>query len=86
LPQINQALTNAAKGAFLPVRDRDLCQGLIFLDSRLEEPDLESFLGNLVPQDIKIRVLIAARVLYQKPGEVANPRLYNLHRGIWFGQ
>ena len=74
--KIDQALTNPAQGAFLPVRERDLYsldpqptvlgeldptyQGLVFPDSSLEEPDLESIMGNLVPQDIKIRVLIAA--------------------------
>ena len=36
-------------------------QDLIVPDFSLEEPDLESIMGDLVPQDIKIRVLIAAR-------------------------
>ena len=36
-------------------------QGLIFPDSSLEAPDLESFMGDSVPNDIKDRVLIAAR-------------------------
>ena len=37
-------------------------QGPVFLDSSsLEEPDLEFIMGDSVPQDIKNRVLIAAR-------------------------
>ena len=74
---IDQALSNAAQGAFLPTRERDLYyldpaptvfgdldpsyQGLIFPDSGLEAPDLESIMGDSVPDDIKSRVLIAAR-------------------------
>ena len=66
---IDQALANAAQGAFLPVKDKDLYslgpqltvlreldptyQGLVFPDLSLEEPDLESIMGDLVPQDIK---------------------------------
>ena len=57
---IYRALSNAAQGAFLPTRKRDLYlqdpaptvfgdldlsyQGLIFLDSGLEAPDLESII------------------------------------------
>ena len=83
--KLDQALANAAKGAFLPVRERDLYllgpqptvlgdldptyQGLIFPDSSLEEPDLESIMGDWVPQDIKIRVLIAARESYTRNQE-----------------
>merc|ERR1711867_141357 len=75
--KIDQALSNAAQGAFFPIRERDLYsldpqptvlgeldptyQGLVFLDFSLEEPDLESIIGDLVPQGIKDRVLIAAR-------------------------
>ena len=44
-------------------------QGLIFLDSSLEELDLESIMGDWVPQDIKIRVLIAARESYTRNQE-----------------
>ena len=74
---IDQALANAAQGAFLPVRERDLfCldpqptvlvewdpsyQGPVLPDSSsLEELDLESILGDSVPQDIKNRDLISA--------------------------
>ena len=74
---MDQTLTNTNKGAFLPIRERDLYllgpqptvlgdldptyQGLVFPDSSLEEPDLESIMGDLVPQGIKDRVFIAAR-------------------------
>ena len=74
--KIDQALANAAQGAFLPVKDRDLYslglqptvlreldptyQGLVFLDFSLEEPDLESIMGDLVPQEIQVRILVAA--------------------------
>ena len=72
---IDQALANVTQNAFLPVREQDLfllvpqptvlgeldpsCQGLVFPDSSLEEPDLESIIGDSVPEDIKSRVLIA---------------------------
>lgn len=75
---IDQAQSNASQGAFLPTRERDLyfldpapkvlgdldpsCQGLIFPDSGLEAPDLESIMGDSVPDDIKERFLIATRV------------------------
>ena len=42
---------------------------VLFLDSSLEEPDLESIMGDWVPQDIKIRVLIAARESYTRNQE-----------------
>ena len=35
----------------------------------MEEPDLESIMGDWVPQDIKIRVLIAARESYTRNQE-----------------
>ena len=70
---IDQALANSAKEAFLPIRERDLYnldpqltvlgeldptyQGPIFSDFSLEEPDLESMMGDLVPQEIQIRIL-----------------------------
>ena len=76
--KIDHALTNAAQGVFLPVRERDLFsfdpqptvlgeldpnyQGPVFPDlSSLEEPDLESIMGDSVPQDIKNSVLMASR-------------------------
>ena len=75
--KIDQALTNAAQGAFLPVKERDLYSlgpqptvlreldptyhGLIFLDFSLEEPDLESIMGDLVPQEIQTMILKASR-------------------------
>ena len=74
---IDHALTNAAQGAFLPVKKRDLYsldpqptimreldptyQGLIFLDFSLEEPDLESIMEDLVTQEIQTRILTAVR-------------------------
>ena len=75
--KLDQALATAAQGAFLPVRERDLYsldpqltmmgeldssyQGLLFLDFMLEEPDLESIMEDAVPQEIQIRILVAAR-------------------------
>ena len=63
--KIDQALTNAAQGAFLPVRERDMYslgaqptvmreldstyQGLIFPDFSMEEMDLESIMEDSVP-------------------------------------
>ena len=74
---IDQALANAAQGAFLPVKERDLYnldpqltvlgeldptyQGPIFPDFSLEEPDLESIMGDLVPQEIQTRILVAVK-------------------------
>ena len=40
-----------------------------FPDSSLEELDLQSIMGDWVPQDIKIRVLIAARESYTRNQE-----------------
>ena len=72
-----KGVTNAAQGAFLPVKERDLYslgpqstvlrefdptyQGHVFPDFSLEEPDLESIMGELVPQKIQIMILTAAR-------------------------
>ena len=36
-------------------------QGLLFVDFSLEEPELESIMGDKVPQEIKIRILAAAK-------------------------
>merc|ERR1711867_185105 len=74
---IDQALVNAAQGAFLPIREKGLYsldpqptvlgeldptyQGPIFPDFSLEEPDLESIVGDLVPQEIQTRILAAVR-------------------------
>ena len=65
---INQALANAAKDAFLPIRERDLYnldpqptllgeldpdyQGLVFPDYSLEELDLKSIMVDHIPLDI----------------------------------
>ena len=72
---IDQTLSTAHTGVFLPRRERDLFYldpapvvygdldpnytGLLFLDSSLETPDLESILADSVPEDIKRRVLLA---------------------------
>ena len=61
---IKQATATAAQGAFLPIRERDLFQldpqnivmleldlsyqGLLFPDLSLEDPDLESIMGDEV--------------------------------------
>ena len=103
--KFDQALTNKAQGAFLPIRERDLFlldpqptvlgeldpsyQGPIFPDSSsLEEPDLESIMGDSVPEDIKTRVLIAARKSYtrnQKKVQTLNSKsssLYTVASGL----
>ena len=75
--KIDQATANAAKEAFLPIRERDLYQldpqftvlgeldpsykGPIFPDFCLEELDLEAIMGDLVPHEIQIRILMAVR-------------------------
>ena len=93
-----------SQGAFLPVKDRYLyllgpqptvCgdldptyQGHVFQDSSLEEPDLESTMGDWVPQDIKIRVLIAARESYtrnQEKVQTLNSKAGVSTSSIWSG-
>ena len=72
--QIDQATADAAQQAFLPIRERDLFnlgsqptvmgelnpayQGPIFPDFCLEEPELESIMGEYVPQEIQVRILV----------------------------
>lgn len=79
---IDQALATAHKGAFLPRRERDLYPldpapvlygdidpnytGLLFPDSGLETPDLESIMGDSVQEDIKGRVLLAVKESHAK--------------------
>ena len=36
-------------------------KGVVFLDFSLEDPDLESIMGDRDPMDIKVRILAAAR-------------------------
>ena len=63
-------------------------QGLVFPDSSLEELDLESIMGDWVPQDIKIRVLIAARESYtrnQEKVQTLNSKAGVSTSGIWSG-
>ena len=75
--QIDQATTDAAKQAFFPVRERDLFdlgslftvmgeldpayKGFIFPDICLVELELESIMGDQVPQEIQNRILTAVR-------------------------
>ena len=84
--KIDQAPANAAQGAFLPVRERDIYslgpqptvmreldstyQGLIFPDFSLEEPELESIMEGIVPQEIKTRILAAVRRSYAYNQEI----------------
>ena len=75
--QIEQATTNAAQQAFLPIRERDLFnlgsqptvmgelnpayQGPIFPDFCLEQPELESIMGDQVSQEVQSKILTAVR-------------------------
>ena len=77
LHQIEQATADATPQAFLPVKERDLFnlgsqptvmgelnpayQGPIFPDFCLEQPELESIMGDQVPQKIKAKILAAVR-------------------------
>ena len=94
-----------SQGAFLLVKKRDLYilgpqptvlgnldpsyQGLVLPDSSLGEPDLKSIMGDWVPQDIKIRVLIAGRESYTRNWEkvqTLNSKAGVSTSGIWSGQ
>ena len=75
--EIEQATTTAAQGAFLPVRERDLFQldpqntvmpeldpsfqGLLFPELSLEDPDLESIMGDEVSPEMKVMILMAVK-------------------------
>ena len=75
--QIEKAMADAAPQAFLPIKERDLFnqgsqptvmgelnpayQGPIFPDFCLEQPELESIMGDQVPQEIKAKILSAVR-------------------------
>ena len=75
--EINQATTTAPQGAFLPVRERDIFQlepqptgmpeldtsyqGLLFPDLSLEDPDLESIMGDEVSPEMKVMILTAIK-------------------------
>ena len=75
--EIKDATANAAKGAFLPVRERDLFhldpqntvmpeldptyQGLLFPDLSLEDPHLESIKGESVSPEMKVMILTAVK-------------------------
>ena len=74
---IKKATTTAAQGAFLPIRERYLFQldpqntvmpeldptyqGLLFPDLSLEDPDLESIIGDDVSPEMKIMILAAVK-------------------------
>ena len=75
--EIKDATTTAAKGAFLPIRERDLFhldpqktvmleldptyQGLLFPDLSLEDLDLESIMGDEVSPEMKVMILSAVQ-------------------------
>ena len=75
--QIEDAMADAAPGAFHPVRERDLFslgpqnmvmgeldpnyQGSLFPDICLEQPELQSIMGDQVPQEVQTRILTAVR-------------------------
>ena len=74
---LDQTLFTAHPGAFLPMEERDLFHldqepavygdlnssysGLLFQDSGLETPDLASHLPDSVPEEDKMRVLLAVK-------------------------
>ena len=75
--EIDQATTSATPEAFIPVRERDLFQldpqltvmeeldpaykGLLFPDLSLEDPDLESIMGDEVSPEMKTKILAASK-------------------------
>ena len=75
--EIEQATATGAKKAFLPVRERDLFQldpqntvmleldpsfqGLLFPELSLEDPDLESIMGDEVFPEMKVKILTAVK-------------------------
>ena len=75
--KVDQATADAAPQAFLPVKERDLFnlgsqstimgelnpayQGPLFPDFHLEEPELETIMGDQVSQDIQQWILTAVR-------------------------
>ena len=88
---LEQTLSTAHPGAFLPRGERDLFYldpapvvygdldpsytGLLFPDSGLETPDLVSLLPDSVPEDVKSRVLLNVKESYTRNFE----RVQNLH-------
>ena len=75
--QIDQATADAAQQAFLPIRERNLFnlgsqptvmgelnpayQGPLFPYFFLEQPELESIMGDQVSQEVQTRILMAVR-------------------------
>ena len=75
--EIKQATATAAQGAFIPVRGRDMFQldpqttvmpeldpthhDLLFPDLSLEDPDLESIMGDKVSPEMKVMILSAVK-------------------------
>ena len=78
--QIVDTMADAAPRAFHPVRERDLFslgpqntvmgeldpnyQGLLFPDICLEQPELQSIMGDQVPQEVQNRILTAVRQVH----------------------
>ena len=77
--QIEETMADAASRAFHPVRERDLFslgpqnrvvgklepayQGSLFQDICLEQPELQSIMGDQVPQEVKTKILTAVNNL-----------------------
>ena len=75
--QIEDVMADSAPGVFHPVRERDLFslgpqntvmgeldpnyQGLLFPDICLEQPELQSIMGDQVPQEVQTKILTAVR-------------------------
>ena len=75
--QIEEAMADTASRAFHPVRERDLFslgpqntvmgeldpayQGSLFPDICLEQPELQSIMGDQVSQEVQDRILMAVR-------------------------
>merc|ERR1712163_62938 len=74
---INNALADARQEAFCPIRERDLFslgpqnmvmgeldpdyQGLLFPNICLEQPELQSIMGDQVSQEVQSKILQAVR-------------------------
>ena len=78
--QIQDVIADAEQGAFHPIRERDLFllgsqntvmgeldpdyQGLLFPDICLEQPELQSIMGDQVSQEVQTKILQAVRQAY----------------------
>ena len=101
---VDQTLSTAHPGAFLPRKERDMFHmdpapvvygdldpsytGLLFPDSGLETPDLASLMPDSVPEDVKSRVLLAAKESHARNCErvqnldLITRRLYSISAGL----